>query len=64
MGVNWHLLMIGVALALVIEGVAYALFPDFMKRIMASVLNMPSGQLRITGLVTAAIGVALAWLVR
>jgi uncharacterized protein YjeT (DUF2065 family) len=62
--VNWQLLMIGVALALVIEGVAYALFPDFMKKIMESVLTMPSGQLRVTGLVTAAIGVALAWLAR
>ncbi len=61
---NWQLLMIGVALALVIEGVAYALFPDFMKKIMESVLTMPSGQLRITGLVTATIGVALAWLAR
>ncbi|MCB2099848.1 MAG: DUF2065 domain-containing protein [Rhodobacterales bacterium] len=51
-------------LALAIEGVAYALFPDAMKRMMAQVLSLPSQQLRAAGLVAAALGVVFVWLVR
>jgi uncharacterized protein len=52
------------ALALAIEGFAYALFPDAMKRMMAGVLQMPSGGLRTGGLVAAIIGVGLVWVIR
>jgi len=52
------------ALALTIEGFAYALFPDAMKRMMASVLELPSGNLRVAGLVAATTGVGLVWMIR
>ena len=52
------------SLALAIEGVAYALFPDAMKRMMATVLTMPTGNLRKAGLMAALTGVALVWLIR
>jgi len=52
------------ALALAIEGFAYALFPDAMKRMMANVLEMPAGSLRVAGLVAAATGVGLVWMIR
>ena len=52
------------ALALAIEGFAYALFPDAMKRMMANVLQMPSNGLRAAGLVAAMIGVGLVWAIR
>lgn len=52
------------ALALAIEGFAYALFPDAMKRLMASVLDMPASNLRMAGLIAAFIGVGLVWVVR
>jgi len=52
------------ALALAIEGFAYALFPDAMKRMMASVLEMPVGSLRVAGLVAAVTGVGLVWMIR
>jgi len=52
------------ALALAIEGFAYALFPDAMKRMMANVLTMPAGNLRLAGLVAAVTGVGLVWAIR
>ena len=52
------------ALALAIEGFAYALFPDAMKRMMANVLEMPVGNLRLAGLVAAVTGVGLVWAIR
>jgi uncharacterized protein YjeT (DUF2065 family) len=52
------------ALALALEGVAYALFPDAMRRMVASILAMPSASLRMAGLVAATLGVAGVWLVR
>lgn len=52
------------ALAVAIEGIAYALFPDGMKRMMISVLAQPSGNLRAAGLVAAGVAVAAIWLIR
>jgi len=52
------------ALALALEGVAYALFPDAMRRMVASILAMPPASLRMAGLVAATLGVAGVWLVR
>lgn len=52
------------ALVLVIEGILYALLPETMKRIAARAVAIPSQVLRIAGLLCAAIGVALVWLVR
>jgi uncharacterized protein YjeT (DUF2065 family) len=51
-------------LALVIEGVAYALFPGAMQRMIAAVLAMPPATLRMFGLTIVAAGVAGVWLVR
>ena len=52
------------ALAIAIEGILYALFPDGMKRMMASVFEMPSQQLRTAGLMAALLGVGLVWMIR
>ena len=57
-------LLVGLALAMTIEGMLYALFPDGMKRAMALVLTQPAGSLRTGGLVLAMVGVGLAWLIR
>lgn len=51
-------------LAVALEGVAYALFPAAMRRMVASVLAMPPASLRMAGLVAATLGVAGVWLVR
>lgn len=53
-----------VALVFVIEGVAYALFPDAAKKMMAIAIEQPSPTLRMFGLTAVALGVGLVWLVR
>ncbi len=52
------------ALVFVIEGVLYSLFPDGMKRLVAQVMVLPASALRVTGLVTAGLGVGAVWFIR
>ncbi|MGY9004004.1 MAG: DUF2065 domain-containing protein [Rhodospirillales bacterium] len=51
-------------LAIVIEGVCYALFPNAMKKMMLSVLEQPSSALRMLGVTAAIVGVGIIWLIR
>ena len=53
-----------VGLILALEGALYALFPDVMRRMAAQVVHTPGDTLRIAGVVSAAAGVAIVWLVR
>jgi uncharacterized protein YjeT (DUF2065 family) len=56
-------LAIAIALVLVIEGLAYALFPGPLKRTLAWAVGAPEDTLRAGGLVAAAIGVVAIWLI-
>jgi len=51
-------------LALVLEGAAYALFPEAMRSMMAQVLERATSNLRFVGLVAAVLGVGIVWMVR
>ena len=51
-------------LVLVLEGLLFAAFPDFAKRAMESVMQAPDNMLRIVGLASALLGIALIWIVR
>jgi uncharacterized protein YjeT (DUF2065 family) len=53
-----------IGLVLVLEGALYALFPNAMKRLAAQALDTPGETLRLAGLVSAALGVGVVWLVR
>lgn len=57
-------LFAALALAIVIEGLLYAAFPEQMKRMIAQVLDLPSGQLRLVALGMAAVGLTLLAVVR
>lgn len=57
----WGLLQ-GVAVVLALEGIAYALAPEAMRRGLVMLIQAPEHRLRIGGLVAAVLGVALAWL--
>lgn len=57
-------LFTALALAVALEGVAYALFPDGMKRMMAVAMKQPSANLRAAGLSAAVLGVGAVWLIR
>ncbi len=51
-------------LAIVIEGVCYALFPDGMKKMMLQVLDQPPQTLRAFGIGAAAAGLFIVWMMR
>jgi len=57
-------LLAALGLAIAIEGVIYAAFPDAMKKFMAQVLAQPASHLRRAGLLAAAAGVVVVWLAR
>lgn len=57
-------LFTALALVIVIEGMLYALFPGFAKRMANEVLGMPESALRSVGLVAVAAGVFFVWLLR
>ncbi|MBB6254662.1 DUF2065 domain-containing protein [Nitrospirillum iridis] len=54
----------GAALALVLEGVCYALMPVAMRRLAGRMAETPPERLRWAGLAGACIGVVLVWLAR
>ncbi|MBL4667258.1 MAG: DUF2065 domain-containing protein [Sneathiella sp.] len=58
-----HVLLAG-ALVLFFEGALYALFPDGMKRMMVSVMQTPSLNLRVFGVVSAVVGVICVWFLK
>lgn len=51
-------------LVFVLEGLVFSAFPAPAKRAMASVLHASDASLRMVGLVSAVLGIALIWLVR
>ncbi len=57
-------LLTALGLAMVIEGVAYALFPAAMQRMMKAVVTMPPSSLRAVGLTGAVLGLLGVWMVR
>lgn len=56
------ILLAAFGLMLVMEGALYALFPDFMRRAMATMLSMDEMHIRISAVVSAAAGLFLVWL--
>jgi|GEM_PF-81658 len=50
--------------ALILEGAAYALFPDAMRRMISQVLSTPDQVVRAAGLAAALFGLILVWLAR
>ena len=57
-------ILAGLAFFLIIEGLLYAAAPSFVKSLARMVPAIPAQQLRISGLVAMAIGVAGIWLIR
>ena len=54
----------GIAFFMIIEGVLYAAAPSFVKNLAALLPSIPEQQLRFSGLLAMAIGVAGVWLLR
>lgn len=56
--------MIGLGLVLVIEGLAYAAFPEGMKRMLLAMAEIPETTLRSAGLLATIVGLVLLVLAR
>lgn len=57
-------LIVGIGLVLVIEGLLWAVAPEFGRRMLEVASEMPESSLRTTGAVAVAIGVLIVWFVR
>lgn len=55
------LLLAGFGLALAIEGLAYALAPNAMRRMIQQILTMPAEQIRTAGLFAALVGAVIVY---
>jgi uncharacterized protein YjeT (DUF2065 family) len=56
------LVLLGLGLVLVIEGLALALAPSRMEDLLAAFAAMPRDRRRLIGLAALALGVLLVWL--
>ncbi len=52
------------ALAIVLEGLLYAAFPETMKRALRQVLETPDSLIRIVALTSAAVGLMVLFLLQ
>ncbi len=59
----WHDLLAALALVMVIEGILPFLNPGAMRNIMRTMSDMDDRSLRISGLVSMAMGVVMLYLV-
>lgn len=57
-------LLAALALAIVLEGLLYAAFPEQMKKMLASIQSMPASTIRAVALACAGVGLLLLWIVR
>ncbi len=57
-------LLTGLALLFVIEGLFLAIFPDRLRWLLERMAEVPPEVLRVGGLVSAAVGVFMIWLLR
>lgn len=55
-------LLQGVAVVLALEGIAYALAPEAMRRGLVVLIQASEQRLRLGGLIAAMLGVGVAWL--
>lgn len=57
-------LIAALGLALAVEGILFAAFPDAVRRAMHEAAQSPSERMRLVGIVSAFAGLGLIWLVR
>ncbi len=56
--------LLGLGVALAIEGMLYALVPGLMQSVMRRAIDLPAASLRNFGVGALVLGVALVWLAR
>ncbi len=56
-------LLVAFGLVFVIEGLFFAVFPGPARRSAVAILETPEQVLRVVGLISAAVGVGVIWIV-
>jgi uncharacterized protein YjeT (DUF2065 family) len=54
----------GIALVLIIEGLAYALAPSLVERMLEAMRMMPLDFRRLIGVSAIAVGIAMLWILQ
>lgn len=62
--IQWSDLGVAIGLVFVIEGAAWALAPDLVRRLFATLLTEPVGRLRLLGGGLLVFGLLLVWSIR
>ena len=57
-------LLAALGLALAVEGILFAAFPESVRRAMYEAAQTPSDRMSIVGIISAVVGVVLVWAVR
>ena len=57
-------LVAALGLALALEGLVFAAFPEAVRRAMLDAAGTPRERMRLVGIVSAVLGVAIVWSVR
>ena len=57
-------LVAALGLALAIEGLVFAAFPEAVRRAMLDAAETPRERMRLVGIISAALGVVIVWAVR
>ncbi len=57
-------IIVALALVFIIEGLVYALFPDFVRKMMAFAITMPAPKLRMFGGLVAVTGFFTLWFMK
>jgi hypothetical protein len=57
-------LIAALGLALAVEGLLFAAFPEGVRRAMMEAANTPSERMRLVGIASAVAGVAIVWAAR
>ena len=57
-------LVAALGLALALEGLVFAAFPEAVRRAMLDAAETPRERMRLVGIISAALGVVIVWAVR
>ncbi|HEY8380664.1 MAG TPA: DUF2065 domain-containing protein [Microvirga sp.] len=57
-------LVAALGLALAVEGIFFAAFPDGVRRAMYEAAHTPSDRMRLVGIISAVLGVVIVWTAR
>ena len=61
---QWEFVLAAIALVLMLEGLVALLSPDLARRMMLRMIELPTVQFRMMGLIAVTLGVLLLYLTR